>query len=525
MPTLPSPGAVLPLGNSPFRAHPARGRRRSRVRVPSLPLQVLRPTSQRSRAAVVFGKVDPRLPRCSRSQRVACRRHGSRPPSSAPACPLQRGPDAKSSERAPNAARRLPRGRRSCRLLRRRAHGQRICGHCDCHADAGGRLLRHGRAARRGTSARSSSLTIAARPASIGYLRFRVTVPAGQTIARATLQLFASSKSTSGFTVHRVANTTWGETTINYANAPPIQGRARASGAHRGNAYVSVDVTSLVTRSGLVSLAVKSASPLAARLQVARVGLGPAAARRRDLRSRRRRSATGAAATPAVAAEALRNRRRSAPTIDHVIWIWMENKPYDAVIGSPSAPYENQLAAACGLATNYHGVTHPSLPNYIAATSGGTQGIADDDPPSSHPLDVASIYSQVKAAGQDVARLRGKRPGELPAHVERPVRGEARPGSLLHGHPQRLRELGRADGDNRRAGTSSSTSRTARCPPSRSSRRISAPTPTTAPSRRETPGSSRGSRRSSPRRRTSRAGRSSSSSGTRTTARSRTTSR
>jgi phospholipase C len=78
----------------------------------------------------------------------------------------------------------------------------------------------------------------------------------------------------------------------------------------------------------------------------------------------------------------------------------MENKPYDAVIGSPSAPYENELAAACGLATNYHGVSHPSLPNYIAATSGSTEGIADDDPPSSHPLAVASIYSQVKAAGK-----------------------------------------------------------------------------------------------------------------------------
>jgi hypothetical protein len=84
---------------------------------------------------------------------------------------------------------------------------------------------------------------------------------------------------------------------------------------------------------------------------------------------------------------------------DHVIWIWMENHPYSAIIGSSSAPYENQLANACGLATDYHAVTHPSLPNYIAATSGGTQGISDDNPPSSHPLSVASIFSQVRAAG------------------------------------------------------------------------------------------------------------------------------
>src|SRR5438046_328727 len=28
------------------------------------------------------------------------------------------------------------------------------------------------------------------------------------------------------------------------------------------------------------------------------------------------------------------------------------------------------LAKECGLATNYHNITHPRLPNYIAATSG-----------------------------------------------------------------------------------------------------------------------------------------------------------
>ena len=108
---------------------------------------------------------------------------------------------------------------------------------------------------------KASSFEIAGRPASIAYLRFRVTIPADETVARATLQLFASSKSTASFTVHRVANTTWGETTINYANAPTIRARFAASGAHRGKGYVSVDVTSLVTRRGLVSLAVKGVSP------------------------------------------------------------------------------------------------------------------------------------------------------------------------------------------------------------------------------------------------------------------------
>jgi len=54
----------------------------------------------------------------------------------------------------------------------------------------------------------------------------------------------------------------------------------------------------------------------------------------------------------------------------HVLWIWMENHSYDKIIGSSSAPYINSLAAACGLASNYHNITHPSLPNYVGATSG-----------------------------------------------------------------------------------------------------------------------------------------------------------
>jgi chitodextrinase len=89
----------------------------------------------------------------------------------------------------------------------------------------------------------------------------------------------------------------------------------------------------------------------------------------------------------------------SAPaTLQHVVWIWMENQSYSSVIGNTSAaPYENQLAGQCGLATNYAGVSHPSLPNYIAATSGSTQGITDDNPPSSHPLGVASIFGQINS--------------------------------------------------------------------------------------------------------------------------------
>jgi phospholipase C len=84
----------------------------------------------------------------------------------------------------------------------------------------------------------------------------------------------------------------------------------------------------------------------------------------------------------------------------HVIWLWMENQDYDSVIGSSSAPYMNSLAAGCGLATDYHAITSPSLPNYIAATSGvGGDSLhrytSDCDPDSQCSTPARSIFAEV----------------------------------------------------------------------------------------------------------------------------------
>jgi phosphatidylinositol-3-phosphatase len=106
---------------------------------------------------------------------------------------------------------------------------------------------------------------------------------------------------------------------------------------------------------------------------------------------------TPANATPTPSAATGPCGRAGTPPAryDHVVWVVMENKAYGSIIGSASAPYENKLAAQCGSAVNFFAETHPSLPNYIAMTSGSPQGISDDDPPSSHPLDVPSIFSQL----------------------------------------------------------------------------------------------------------------------------------
>lgn len=90
----------------------------------------------------------------------------------------------------------------------------------------------------------------------------------------------------------------------------------------------------------------------------------------------------------------------SSTKYTHVVWIWMENHSYSTIIGSPEAPYINGLAGECGLATNYHNISHPSLPNYVAGTSalpfGELKKFTSDCNPSRKCSTAAqSIFSQV----------------------------------------------------------------------------------------------------------------------------------
>jgi phosphatidylinositol-3-phosphatase len=81
----------------------------------------------------------------------------------------------------------------------------------------------------------------------------------------------------------------------------------------------------------------------------------------------------------------------------HVVVIVMENAEYGEVIGSIAAPYANSLARRYALATNSFAITHPSLPNYLALTSGSTQGITSDCTDCQAPG--PSIVDQLEAAG------------------------------------------------------------------------------------------------------------------------------
>jgi hypothetical protein len=81
------------------------------------------------------------------------------------------------------------------------------------------------------------------------------------------------------------------------------------------------------------------------------------------------------------------------PQTPHVFVIVMENTSLVTALRSPSI---ERLAAKYALATNYHAVSSPSLPNYLAMTSGSTWGITDD---AFHVLPAGGLGAQLTAAG------------------------------------------------------------------------------------------------------------------------------
>jgi phospholipase C len=67
-----------------------------------------------------------------------------------------------------------------------------------------------------------------------------------------------------------------------------------------------------------------------------------------------------------------RRADRLASPPAHLIVVVEENHAFEQVIGSRKAPFLNRLAARGTLLTDYHAITHPSLPNYVALLSGHT---------------------------------------------------------------------------------------------------------------------------------------------------------
>src|SRR4051794_4371735 len=102
----------------------------------------------------------------------------------------------------------------------------------------------------------ATKLNVKASPANNAYLRFNLP---SSGVLRATLRLFATHDSKKGVTVAPVSNSSWGETTITWSNAPPIASApVVTSGGLKSGKWVALDVTSMVTSGGVRSLGIRS---------------------------------------------------------------------------------------------------------------------------------------------------------------------------------------------------------------------------------------------------------------------------
>jgi len=85
--------------------------------------------------------------------------------------------------------------------------------------------------------------------------------------------------------------------------------------------------------------------------------------------------------------------------LDHVFMVYMENKGYNDIVGSTRAPFLNSLINAYGSATQYHGLTHPSLPNYYPVIGGTDFGLTYNC--ATPCIDAeTTLVSNIEAAGK-----------------------------------------------------------------------------------------------------------------------------
>lgn len=85
----------------------------------------------------------------------------------------------------------------------------------------------------------------------------------------------------------------------------------------------------------------------------------------------------------------------------HMFVIMLENHSQSSVIDDVNAPYITSLAHTYGMASNYYGVTHPSLPNYVAAISGSNWFVNDDQP--TNTFNHTNLVDQLESHGKSWA--------------------------------------------------------------------------------------------------------------------------
>ncbi len=280
------------------------------------------------------------------------------------------------------------------------------------------------------------------------YLRFDIEGLSGP-VTKATLRVYANSSSSAGYQVYSIPDTTWGETTLTYNNAPPFGSLAGSMGAFSGGSWTSVDITSLIAGNGAISVALTDnnstavsfvsregganapqlvitvggtgASPTTAPSPTATQGVAPTQVST-ITPTIANTSTAGASVTPTATQVVVPTNtpmqvKTAAPTptktstpgpsntpgasnIQHVFVVVMENHSYQEVWNTSSSPYITSLGNAYARATNYHASIHPSLPNYLQLYGGSNYGITTDcNPSTSCHVNAVNLADNLEAKG------------------------------------------------------------------------------------------------------------------------------
>jgi hypothetical protein len=230
------------------------------------------------------------------------------------------------------------------------------------------------------------------------------TVPAGATIDSATLTLTVHSGGAAArligiYPVTRAfvpSEVTWDIAANNapWTNAGGDFGPLATSGSvpNTDGAKASFNVTALVQR------AVTWSGSRRSRLAVVDIdSLSNAHAGYRDYYSTAAADVSGRPALVVTYRSTPTGTSNTLPNFSHVFVIIFENHEYGEIIDNASAPFFNMLARNYGLGTNYDGIMHPSLPNYMALTGGRTVFTNDCQ---GCTTSAASIADQVEQSGR-----------------------------------------------------------------------------------------------------------------------------
>src|SRR5436190_8313860 len=87
------------------------------------------------------------------------------------------------------------------------------------------------------------------------------------------------------------------------------------------------------------------------------------------------------------------------PRYDHVVIVIEENKGYNTIIGSSSAPYINKLAGEGVNFTNFYAFRHTSAPNYGELFAGFHNNLPDNGIAPGVPLTTPNLGAEIRHAG------------------------------------------------------------------------------------------------------------------------------